>query len=88
MELRGSCELILEWPGPGSREDAPSSRSCTSNADDAAILGDKAVEVMPACMLEIAELVVDRGDAVGLCSKAVSALVFDEPGRSWLAVDA
>ena len=66
----------------------PSSRSCTSNADDAVILGDKAVEVMPVCMLEIAELVVDRGDAVGLCSKPASALVFDEPGKRWLAVDA
>jgi hypothetical protein len=57
-------------------EDVPSSRSCTSNADDAVILGDKAVEV-----IEIAELVVDRGDAVGLCSNADSALVFVEPGK-------
>jgi len=32
-------------------------------------------------MLEIAELVVDRGDAVGLGSNPVSALVFDEPGK-------
>lgn len=43
---------------------------------------------MPVCMFEIAELVVDLGDAVGLCSKAGSALVFDGPGRRWLAVDA
>jgi hypothetical protein len=46
-----------------------------SNADDAVILCDKAVEV-PVCMLEIAELV------------AVSALVVDESGKRWLAVDA
>ena len=59
----------------------PSSRSDTSKADDAVILGDKAVEVMPVCMLEIAELVVDRGDAVGRWSKVVSAFVFEEPGR-------
>lgn len=66
-----------------------SSRSCKSNPDDdAPIFGDRAVEVMPVCMFEIAELVVDLGDAVGLCSKAGSALVFDGPGRRWLAVDA
>ena len=69
-------------------EGVPSSRSCTSNVDDAVMLGDKAVEVMPVCMLEIVELVVDRGDAVGLCSNAASALVFDEAGKRWLAVDA
>jgi len=43
---------------------------------------------MPVWMLETAELVVDRGDAVGLGSKPISALVFNGPGRRWLAVDA
>ena len=73
---------------PGRRVATPSSRSRSSNPDVAPKVGDRAVEVMPVWMLETAELVVDRGDAVGLGSKPISALVFNGPGRRWLAVDA